>query len=162
MVSLISDVTGCTSSYRFVDVPAGTYAVTVQAEASAATEYESAAYVMKDLEFEDDSIVETKYVIAGGSQTITVTDGQYVELFAAVMTNGQMALEVNQKGYDVVSSKGERISVKTTAAGGPGGHVSFNPKTLSNVDRVIILRVNAEEREIETLNRVSEWTPAKA
>ena len=50
-----------------------------------ATEYESAAYVMKDLEFEDDSIVETKYVIAGGSQTITVTDGQYVELFAAVM-----------------------------------------------------------------------------
>lgn len=68
-----------------IDVPAGTYAVTVQAEASAATEYESAAYVMKDLEFEDDSIVETKYVIAGGSQTITVTDGQYVELFAAVM-----------------------------------------------------------------------------
>ena len=61
-----------------IDVPAGTYAVTVQAEASAATEYESAAYVMKDLEFEDDSIVETKYVIAGGSQTITVTDGQYV------------------------------------------------------------------------------------
>ena len=77
--------------------------------------------------------------------------GRIGELFAAVITNGQMATEVNQKGYDVVSSTNERISVKTTATVGSASHVMFNAKTLGVVDRVIILRINTEEREIETL-----------
>jgi hypothetical protein len=33
----------------------------------------------------------------------------------------------------------------------PGGHVSFNSNTLKLVDRVIVLRVNTEEMQIETL-----------
>ena len=37
---------------------------------------------MTDLEFDDDSIVDTKYVAVGGSQKVTVTDGQWLELFA--------------------------------------------------------------------------------
>ncbi|MCK0505848.1 DUF6998 domain-containing protein [Aromatoleum anaerobium] len=73
------------------------------------------------------------------------------ELYAAVVTNGQMAVTVNQKGYDVVSGTGERISVKTTAMIGSSGHISFNPRTLELVDRVIVLRINAEEMQIETL-----------
>jgi hypothetical protein len=77
--------------------------------------------------------------------------GRIGELFVAVITNGRMATEVNQKGYDVVSSANERISVKTTATVGSASHVMFNAKTLDVVDRVIILRVNTEEREIETL-----------
>ncbi len=77
--------------------------------------------------------------------------GRIGELFVAVLTNGRMATEVHQKGYDVVSSANERISVKTTAIVGPAGRVTFNAKTLSVVDRIIILRVNTEEREIETL-----------
>lgn len=77
--------------------------------------------------------------------------GRIGELFVAVITNGQMATEVNQKGYDVVSSANERISVKTTATVGSASHVTFNVKTLSVVDRVIVLRINTEEREIETL-----------
>ena len=77
--------------------------------------------------------------------------GRIGELFVAVITNGRMATEVNQKGYDVVSSANERISVKTTATVGSASHVMFNAKTLSVVDRIIILRVNTEEREIETL-----------
>lgn len=81
--------------------------------------------------------------------------GRIGELYAALISNGQMATEVNQKGYDVVSEKGERISVKTTAMMGLGGHISFNPKTLSLVDRVIILRVNTEEMQIELLLDVS-------
>jgi len=77
--------------------------------------------------------------------------GRIGELYAALITNGQMATEVNQKGYDVVSAEGERISVKTTAMMGKGGHVSFNINTLEHVDRIIVLRVNTEEMQVETL-----------
>ena len=77
--------------------------------------------------------------------------GRIGELYAALITNGQMATEVNQKGYDVVSANGERISVKTTAMMGSSGHIAFNPNTLISVDRIIILRINTEEMQIETL-----------
>lgn len=87
--------------------------------------------------------------------------GRIGELYAALVTNGQMAVEVNQKGYDVVSSAGERISVKTTATMGGGGHVAFNPNSLEFVDRVMILRINTEEMQVETLldTPVSEALP---
>ncbi len=77
--------------------------------------------------------------------------GRIGELYAALITNGQMATEVNQKGYDVVGDDGERISVKTTAMMSGNGHISFNPSTLKEVDRVIVLRVNTEEMQIEVL-----------
>ncbi len=77
--------------------------------------------------------------------------GRIGELYAALITNGQMATEVNQRGYDVVSADGDRISVKTTASMGAGGHVTFNSNSLEFVDRVIVLRVNTEEMQIETL-----------
>jgi hypothetical protein len=77
--------------------------------------------------------------------------GRLGELYAALITNGQMATDVNQQGYDVVGGNGERISVKTTAMMGQSGHISFNPHTLDKVDRVIILRINTEEMQIEIL-----------
>lgn len=77
--------------------------------------------------------------------------GRIGELYAALITNGQMARKVNQEGYDVVSADAEKISVKTTAMMGTGGHVSFNSNNLEIVDRVIILRVNTEEMQVETL-----------
>ncbi len=77
--------------------------------------------------------------------------GRIGELYAAVMTNGQMALQVNQRGYDVVASTGERISVKTTATVGNSGHTSFNESSLDVVDRVMVLRLNTEEMQIEIL-----------
>ena len=77
--------------------------------------------------------------------------GRIGELYAALITNGQMATEVNQEGYDVVSAAGERVSVKTTAMMGLYGNIVFNPNTLSKVDRVIVLRINTEEMQIETL-----------
>lgn len=77
--------------------------------------------------------------------------GRIGELYVALITNGQMALRVNQQGYDVVSGQGERISVKTTAKMGATGHIAFNPNTLSEVDRIIVLRVNAEEMQVEIL-----------
>jgi hypothetical protein len=77
--------------------------------------------------------------------------GRIGELYVAMITNGQMATEVNQKGYDVVSGLGERISVKTTATSNLGRHVSFNARSLEFVDRVVILRINTEEMQVETL-----------
>lgn len=77
--------------------------------------------------------------------------GRIGELYAALITNGQMATDVNQKGYDVVSDSGERVSVKTTAMMGTSGSISFNPNTLNLVDRIIILRINTDEMQIETL-----------
>ena len=77
--------------------------------------------------------------------------GRIGELYAALITNGQMATNVNEKGYDVVGESGERVSVKTTGMLGSSGHISFNPNTLDVVDRVIILRINTEEMQIETL-----------
>ena len=77
--------------------------------------------------------------------------GRIGELYAALITNGRMATEVNQAGYDVVSSTGERISVKTTGRMHTGGHISFNTNTLELVDRIIILRINTDEMQVETL-----------
>jgi len=77
--------------------------------------------------------------------------GRIGELYAAMITNGQMAHNINQKGYDVVSGIGERISVKTTTMSHGGGHVSFNANTIEHVDRVMILQVNYDEMQIEIL-----------
>ena len=77
--------------------------------------------------------------------------GRIGELYAALLCNGQMAPDVNQRGYDVVSDLGERVSVKTTAKMDRGGHVSFNPLTLDQVDRIMVLRINTEEMQIEIL-----------
>lgn len=77
--------------------------------------------------------------------------GRIGELYAAMITNGQMAPEVNQAGYDVVSSEGDRISVKTTARSEFNGPINFNPASLHHVDRVMILRINIEEMQVEKL-----------
>ncbi|WP_114325674.1 DUF6998 domain-containing protein [Candidatus Colwellia aromaticivorans] len=77
--------------------------------------------------------------------------GRIGELYAAMITNGQMVTEVNQRGYDVVSDLGERISVKTTARMGSVGHIRFNNNTLELVDKIIILRINTEEMQVEIL-----------
>lgn len=77
--------------------------------------------------------------------------GRIGELYAALVSNGQLAQQVNQRGYDVVGGNGERISVKTTAMMTRGGHISFNPRSLDVVDRVMVLRLNTDEMQIETL-----------
>ena len=77
--------------------------------------------------------------------------GRIGELYAAMITRGQMALETNQRGYDVISAENERISVKTVTS---SVHVSFNQNTFDLVDRVMVLRVNVDEEDgvsVETL-----------
>jgi len=77
--------------------------------------------------------------------------GRIGELYAAMITRGQMALESKQRGYDVISAENERISVKTITS---SNHVSFNPSTFSLVDRIMVLRVNVDDEaglSVETL-----------
>lgn len=74
--------------------------------------------------------------------------GRIGELYVAMMTLGQLADSVNQKGYDVVSASGQRISVKTVTT---ASHVDFNLKTIGLVDRVIVLRVNPSDLCIEVV-----------
>ncbi len=75
---------GC---YRVgIDIPAGSYTITSYEPSAAVATADSGAFVMKDLDFDDDSIEESVYVIPGGKQVITVKDGQYLELFAATAT----------------------------------------------------------------------------
>lgn len=77
--------------------------------------------------------------------------GRIGELYVAMYTNGNMAANVNEKGYDVVTKDNERISVKTIIMSSGQRHVSFNRTTLDFVDRVVILRLSAEEMEQEIL-----------
>lgn len=71
--------------------------------------------------------------------------GRIGELYAAMVTRGQMALATNQHGYDVVSLEGERISVKTVTS---SSHVEFRASTFDLVDRVMILRIVVDEDEV--------------
>ena len=68
--------------------------------------------------------------------------GRIGELYTAMITRGQMALKTNQRGYDVVSAEGERISVKTITT---SPHALFNAETLDLVDRIIVLRLNVDD-----------------
>lgn len=70
--------------------------------------------------------------------------GRIGELYVAMVTRGQMALDTNQHGYDVISAENERISVKTVTT---SNHVSFNPNTFDQVDRVIVLRINISDED---------------
>ncbi len=62
--------------------------------------------------------------------------GRIGELFAAMITRGQMALQTNQRGYDVVGADGSRVSVKTVTS---RHNITFNAATLSQADRVMVL-----------------------
>jgi len=71
--------------------------------------------------------------------------GRIGELFAAMITNGQMANNINQKGYDVVSGIGERISVKTTTMSNPLPPATANKEYSGR----FVLRVDKElHREV--------------
>lgn len=77
--------------------------------------------------------------------------GRIGELYTAIMTNGQLATETNQEGYDVVSENGERISVKATTRSNGNHHFSFNSNTLNKVDRIVLIYVNVDDLEVQII-----------
>lgn len=68
------------------DIPAGTYTITVSPDAPHNASQDYAAYVMNDLDFDDDSIIDSKPLLRGSTQTVTVEDGEWLELFGTIAT----------------------------------------------------------------------------
>lgn len=70
------------------DVPAGTYELTASTTAalSGTASAPLAAYVMSDLDFDEDSITDMVSIEAGETQTITVSEGEWLELYGVVAT----------------------------------------------------------------------------
>ncbi|MFI3684949.1 hypothetical protein VBG40_07400 [Vagococcus fluvialis] len=81
---------------------------------------------------------------------LTHLTGRIGELYVANKTKGSMAIYTNQKGYDVLSEEGKKISVKTTSAIKGSHQFFFNANTIDLVDEVFILRVDSNA-EIEEL-----------
>lgn len=77
--------------------------------------------------------------------------GRIGELYAAMITRGQMALETNQHGYDVVAEDGRRVSVKTYTSKNPA---TFKASTFDQVDWVIVLRFVIEEGELSIIEDI--------
>lgn len=69
--------------------------------------------------------------------------GRIGEFYCAVKTNGVLAIQSNQRGYDVVCSNNRKISVKTTAQKS-SGFVTFNRQTINLADDVMILQYSDE------------------
>nr|WP_279169383.1 hypothetical protein [Providencia huaxiensis] len=74
--------------------------------------------------------------------------GRIGELYVAMITLGQLADSVNQRGYDVISSEGQKISVKTITT---SNHVAFNKNTLNEVDRIVIVKINTKDMQLEII-----------
>lgn len=86
---------------------------------------------------------------ATNSGELRFITGRIGELYTAIMTNGQLATETNQEGYDVVSESGERISVKATTRNNGSHQFRFNINTLDKVDRIVLVYVNVEDLEVQ-------------
>ena len=69
--------------------------------------------------------------------------GRIGEFLCVLQTNGQLALNVNQPGYDVIGSNGRKISVKTTAQ--TNGFVFINMKTFHLFDDLFISYYHNDE-----------------
>jgi len=65
--------------------------------------------------------------------------GRLGEFYCAIKTKGKLAHTPNQHGFDVISEKGKKISVKTTAQ--KSGFVSINKKTMNLFDEIMIIQL---------------------
>jgi hypothetical protein len=77
------------------------------------------------------------------------------ELYAAMITRGQMALASNQRGYDIVSGDNEHVSVKTITS---STHVSFRKSTFDQVDRIIVLRLHVDGEDGVSIEELFDLT----
>ncbi|WP_133126009.1 DUF6998 domain-containing protein [Pseudohalioglobus lutimaris] len=84
--------------------------------------------------------------------------GRLGEFFCALEINGTLAHTANQHGFDVVSSCGRRISVKTTAQ--ITGFVPISASTLDKADDVMILQFTEGTLNIVYYGEISKATEA--
>lgn len=64
--------------------------------------------------------------------------GRLGEFYCALQVNGTLTHLANQHGFDVVCSKGRRISVKSTAQ--VSGFVAIGKSTISQVDDLMLVQ----------------------
>jgi hypothetical protein len=70
--------------YRIgTDIPAGTYTFYVQKEAAANASQTSGVYLMRDLNWDENSFIDSYLLFSFESYTLTVEDGDILELYAA-------------------------------------------------------------------------------
>ena len=84
--------------------------------------------------------------------------GRLGEFFCALEVNGTLAHKANQQGFDVVSSSGRRVSVKTTAQ--ITGFVPISASTLNKADDVMILQFAEGALNIVYYGEISKATEA--
>lgn len=72
--------------------------------------------------------------------------GRLGEFYCARVTRGQLARRVNQEGFDVITSSGRCVSVKTTAQ--QSGFVSLNANTVDRADDLMVLRYHDGDFEV--------------
>jgi len=82
--------------------------------------------------------------------------GRLGEFYCALKTNGTLAKETNQHGFDVISEDDRKISVKTTAQ--KSGFVSLNKKTLNKVDDLMILQFINNELQVIYFDKIENAT----
>jgi hypothetical protein len=82
--------------------------------------------------------------------------GRLGEFYCALKTNGTLASETNQHGFDVISEDGRRISVKTTAQ--INGFVSINKNTLNKVDDIMIIQYINDDLQIIYYDKIENAT----
>ena len=73
--------------------------------------------------------------------------GRLGEIHATLLVGGEMAREVNQRGFDVVCPRQRRISVKITAQS--EGFVAIGHGTKDKADDLMVLRFH--DGELETV-----------
>lgn len=69
-----------------VDIPEGTYRVRVDADLTDSVSLEPGAYVMSERSFLDGTVVDERFVTIGSNQTVSVRDGDWLELYGATAT----------------------------------------------------------------------------
>jgi hypothetical protein len=78
------------------------------------------------------------------------------EFYCTLKTNGTLAKETNQHGFDVISEDGRKISVKTTAQ--KSGFVSLNKKTINKADDLMILQYLNDELKMIYFDKIENAT----
>lgn len=82
--------------------------------------------------------------------------GRIGEFMCAIKTNGSLARQTNQHGFDVISG-GRRISVKTTAQ--TENHITINPRTMDQFDDFFIVQYLDGEFKVIFYGPKEEITP---
>lgn len=72
--------------------------------------------------------------------------GRIGEFLCAIETNGKLARETNQHGFDVIDCDGKRISVKTTAQ--KTGFISVNQTTFNKFDDLYVVQYIDDEFKV--------------